>query len=172
MNHHSALPIPLHPQIYPIGVFTSPKQATTLGSILAHHCAQVEDLSEISPSFAPMAVSECFEEPRYTAKQLRRANTSQVGKTFHIFNAKGELLRRGVVVEETHRGYIVRFADPLSGMLSDKQRVSKSDTSRWCWFSGVEESNTAYQKHFHITDEETTPSPRLVWNARELAQVL
>ena len=144
MIHNAAVPIP-QAILDPIGVFPAPKQPT--GSILARICA-LEAVSE----------------------HLSQANASQAGKTFHIFNQQGALLRRGVVVKETLRAYVVYFCD-VFGILSAKpRRVPKSDTTHWHWFDGVEESNAAYRKHFHIY-EEPTPSPSFVWDDRSLEQV-
>jgi hypothetical protein len=91
--------------------------------------------------------------------------------TFHIFNTKGKLSRRGIVAEESNHAYVVYFCDALSGIPTEKKRVPKSDTAKWCWFAGVEESNAAYCKHFNVSNR-TTPLPRFMWKDRELIQVV
>ena len=75
--------------------------------------------------------------------------STQVGKAFHSFNSKGVLLRRGLVLKEYPRSVVVCFCDPLSGVLTEQRRVSKSKTTHWQWFASVDEANHAYRKHFN-----------------------
>ena len=68
-------------------------------------------------------------------------------QTFHIMSAAGELVRRGVVLKETPRQYIVGLAYPLTGVLCEQRTYAKSATNNWLWFDNVKASNRAYRKY-------------------------
>ena len=116
----------IHPAtITPISAFPAPKQPT--GSILARICA-LEAVSE----------------------HLEQANASQVGKAFFIHDQKGALLRRGVVVNETPKAFLVYFCDVFGLMGAKPRRVRKFDTTHWRWYAGVAESNDAYIARYEV----------------------
>ena len=183
MNHAAStqtFPIAILPSDT-IGVSTAPPPTkdSRIGSILASVIAPQapedptpEDPADVSPVFDSLPpVSNCFQPPRYTAQYLQGLNHSRVGNAFHIFNSKGEMLRRGLVLEDNPHHFYVCFCD-VFGLLGKKQSVRKSATTNWQWFASVEESNAAYDRHFNVTDrEEEIPAPSFVWTDRSLEQI-
>ncbi len=162
MNYPPVTPI-IHNQTISAGAISTvihtpaPKSFSVLARVLSQQC---------EPTPAPI------EEPLYTSDYLARLNASRVGKAFHVVTAKGELLRRGYVCEESNSHYIVAFITPYTGLPGKKQSIRKSAAANWKWFDGVEESNTEYRKNFTITHlKETTPTPRLIWTDRSLEQI-
>jgi hypothetical protein len=143
----------------------SSRPDSVLGSILvAHNVAS----GICTPSdFEPLVIAETFSAPRYTPNYLHRLNASRVGQAFHVLK-DGKLARRGVVVSESDRGYLVYFTDAF-GVLVKKQRVPKSETTHWQWFDGVQESNAAYARMFNIRTK-PAPTPVFIWENRELVQ--
>jgi len=107
----------------------------------------------------------------FTNDHLQRLHTSFVGKVFHIFN-RGKLDRRGIVTEDNLTHHVVYFIDGFTGLPADKARVPKANTAKWKWFDGVEESNVAYRAFFKITGSKEAPTPRLVFKAQDLVQVV
>jgi hypothetical protein len=107
----------------------------------------------------------------FSNDHLARLHTSFVGKAFHIFN-RGKWERRGFVTEDNRTHYVVYFIDWLTGLPLDKARVPKANTAKWQWFDGVVESNKAYREYFNIPDGGEAPTPRLVFKAQDLVQVV
>ncbi len=154
--------------IDPITAFTvsqdtpAPRQSSRLGSILAQSICANKDSSDLS-SFPG------FEPPPYSPEHLHRLHSSRVGMAFHVFNTKGKLSRRGVVLADTPSTYVVGFADPLTGLIHRKRTLLKSATRNWQWFAGVEESNESLNTPKDTHDDKRTP--HFVWNDRSLEQI-
>jgi hypothetical protein len=136
---------------------TATSKPSRLGSVLARVLAQ-----QVEPT--------PNEKPLYTSDYLARLNVSRVGKAFHILTSKGELLRRGYVIDDSKHAYTVQFIDPFTCLPRKTQRFVKSATAKWQWFDGVEESNVEYDRKLN-TGREETPSPRFVWTDGSLEQI-